>query len=239
MSENGVQLYNEAYCYYTGTNGYPLNYSKAFDLFTKAAECGNSDAMNYIGIMYESGMGVLQDTPMAISWYQKAADCINAWGMYNLGRYYLVGNGVERSIEKAFELFSRAYDINPQPLISIAVGKIYYERGEYGKVYKYLVSSIKHTDDPFAHYMMGYLLVHGYTPVKDIKGRQIFAFEHFEVAAKAGMAEGMFEYGRIMFALDEKKMRTNEARKWIEKSAKMGYAPAQKFHRLLRFQSFL
>lgn len=239
MNDNGVQLYNEGYCYYKGCNGYPLNYIKAFDLFNKAAECGNGDAMNCLGIMYENGEGTLQDISMTIYWYQKAAECHNAWGLYNLGRCYYSGTGVVRDIDKAFELFNRANDISSQPLISVAIGKIYFERGEYGKVYKYLSKNLKDVDDPFAHYMMGYLLITGHTPAKEVMGRQLLALEYFEVAAKAGMPEAMYEYGRIMHTMDNTGKHKYEARKWIEKSAKMGYAPAQKLHRLLRFQSFL
>lgn len=234
MSENGAQLYNEGYCYYKGCNGYPFNYCKAFDLFTKAAECGNSDAMNYLGIMYENGEGTVQDTRQMIYWYEKAAELNDVWGLYNLGRCYLCGSGVSEDHNKSMELFSKAYAISPQSLISVGIGKIYYERGEYNKAYKYLVKTVKDTDDPFAHYIMGFLITNGYTPIKDIKGRQIIAFEYFERAAKAGIAEGMFEYGRIMFALDNERKHTYEARKWVEKSAKMGYAPAKKLLRWMR-----
>lgn len=106
MSREADELYNEGYGYYYGGNDYPLDYDKAFERFTGAANLGNSDAMNYLGVMYQNGRGVGRNTALAADWYYKAirADNANAYAAYNLGNLYYTGDGVPRDMVKAFEL---------------------------------------------------------------------------------------------------------------------------------------
>jgi TPR repeat protein len=69
-----------------------IDYKQAIYLFLKAAEHGNADAMNYLGMMYEHGLGVPQDYGQAMQWYRKAAWHGNEWAQCNLHRLYdLVG----------------------------------------------------------------------------------------------------------------------------------------------------
>ena len=55
----------------------------------EAADAGNADAMNSLGLLYESA----QDYANAREWYEKAADAGNADAIYNLGWLYEDGNG--------------------------------------------------------------------------------------------------------------------------------------------------
>ena len=49
------------------------DYPKALYWFKKAAEQGYANAENYLGYMYEQGLGVPQDYNKALYWYKKAA----------------------------------------------------------------------------------------------------------------------------------------------------------------------
>jgi len=59
--------------YYCGS-GVPVDYSKAAELYRKAAEQGHVIAQNNLGSMYDSGLGVQQDSAQAVQWFRKAAE---------------------------------------------------------------------------------------------------------------------------------------------------------------------
>lgn len=77
------------------------NYSQAVFWYRKAAEQGNTDAQNNLGIMYANSRGVAQDFIEAVYWYRKAAEQGNAIAQNNLGWMYLDGRGVEKNYEQA------------------------------------------------------------------------------------------------------------------------------------------
>lgn len=84
------------------------DFSKAFKWYTKAAELGNSDAMNNLGILYENGQGVEKSYHKAFEWYTKAADLGNDWALKNTGDLYKNGQGVDKDFTKAIEWYTKA-----------------------------------------------------------------------------------------------------------------------------------
>ena len=51
------------------------NYSKAFELFSKAASQGLIDAQRAVGVMYHLGLSVEVDQVSAYMWFEIAASC--------------------------------------------------------------------------------------------------------------------------------------------------------------------
>lgn len=98
---------NLAIAYHFGT-GTPQNFSKAFDLYQRAANSGDGIAMNRIGLMYNKGQGVTQDDHIAFQWYVRAADAGNADGMSNMSLCYLWGMGVPTNINNAIYWMKKA-----------------------------------------------------------------------------------------------------------------------------------
>lgn len=84
------------------------NYSKAFNLFSKAAEHGNSDALYYLGVMYMDGLGFDKDYSEAVKWFRKAAVKGNALAQNNLGAMYNKGNGVPQNPAEAIKWYLMA-----------------------------------------------------------------------------------------------------------------------------------
>ena len=66
-------MYNLGYCFDKG-EGVEQNSTKAVELYTKAAEKGNSAAMFNLGHIFEMGEGVEQNLAKAVEWYTKAQD---------------------------------------------------------------------------------------------------------------------------------------------------------------------
>ena len=95
----------------TENSSYIANpYEEAEKWFLKSAEQGNSDAQNFLGIMYQNGQGVEKDYVEASKWYQKAAEQGNGSAQYNLGGLYANGKGVEQSDAEALKWYQKAAD---------------------------------------------------------------------------------------------------------------------------------
>jgi FOG: TPR repeat, SEL1 subfamily len=84
------------------------DYPKALYWFKKAAEQGNAKGENYLGYIYEQGLGVPQDYNKAVYWYKKAAEQGYAKGERNLGYMYQYGLGVPKDYNKAMYWYKKA-----------------------------------------------------------------------------------------------------------------------------------
>jgi tetratricopeptide (TPR) repeat protein len=67
------------------------DYATALRLWHPLAEQGDADAQFRLGVMYESGQGVLRSDAGAIKWYRKAAEQDDAVAQFNLGIMYAKG----------------------------------------------------------------------------------------------------------------------------------------------------
>ena len=84
------------------------DYEKAFREFLPLAEQGNTDAQNNLGVMYDGGMGVLENDAEAVKWFRKAAEQGDAYAQVNLGFMYGTGEGVPMNYVKAYMWYSLA-----------------------------------------------------------------------------------------------------------------------------------
>ena len=72
-----------------------------------AAEQGDADAQNKLGIAYSKGEGVTQDYAEAVKWYRKAADQGDADAQFNLGNAYCVSKGVPENADRRQRMLNR------------------------------------------------------------------------------------------------------------------------------------
>ena len=82
----------------------PADEGEAVRLLRRAAEEGNHDAENMLGVIAENA-GRFSD---ARAYYERSAEAGNVEGMGNLGVLYVTGRGVERDFVRARELLERA-----------------------------------------------------------------------------------------------------------------------------------
>jgi hypothetical protein len=78
--------------------------------YRKAADAGDADAMNSIGLMYDNGQGVLRDDRQAMAWYRKAAAGGNSNAALQLGFDYGMGHGVPIDYQQAMAWYRKAAD---------------------------------------------------------------------------------------------------------------------------------
>lgn len=88
------------------------NYATALKIWLAGAEEGDPKAQNYVGEIYEKGLGTDPDFAKAASWYRKAADQGFAQAQLNLGYLHEQGWGVPRDAGRAAELYAQAAGLN-------------------------------------------------------------------------------------------------------------------------------
>ena len=84
------------------------NSTEAVRWYTLAADKGDADAQNNLGVCYANGSGVELNYEEAAKWYRLAAEQGNAYGQGNLGWCYENGCGVEQSDEEAAKWYKLA-----------------------------------------------------------------------------------------------------------------------------------
>ena len=93
-----------AFINFNGLGGIPVDYKKAFDLYSKSITSNPDDSAihSQISIMYSYGLGVDQDYTKAFNHLSKAQKKKDDILVYeNIWSYYLYGTGVEQDILKA------------------------------------------------------------------------------------------------------------------------------------------
>lgn len=245
MTQEAINMYNEAYNYYKGKNGYPLNYTRALEKFNAAAQLGVSAAMNYLGVIYLEGKIVKRDYFVAVDWFFKATQAepadINA--MYNLGRAYYFGWGVSKNIQAAKEMLEKtiASGKDKRPpyaqscyLLGVIHTTVY---KNYTEAYPLFCEAATEGNIPEAWHNIGWLLENHITLSswnrypKDRRAveRDKCALNAYEKAANLGYAASMDSLGRLYFRYNQK----DTAYQWLDKASRLGYEPAQKRLRLM------
>src|SRR5262249_21414183 len=70
-----------------------------------AAQQGNTDAQNKLGLLYLQGQGVPVDFAQAAAWISTAAEQGEGNAQANLGALYLAGRGVPRDLVQAYKWY--------------------------------------------------------------------------------------------------------------------------------------
>jgi TPR repeat protein len=95
--------------YLIGTKAYNRgDFPLAFETFKALAEQGEVSSQNYLGFMYEKGLGVSQDKQQAVKWYTKAAEQGYSYAQYNLGIQFREGQGVPQDYQQALKWYTKA-----------------------------------------------------------------------------------------------------------------------------------
>jgi TPR repeat protein len=94
--ERGKYLYREQ------------NYTGAADLFRQAAKNGSAEAADYLGILYEFGLGTQPDCKEAKTWFQQGAKANSSNAMDHLGLLFEHGCGVKLDNAEAKRWFEKS-----------------------------------------------------------------------------------------------------------------------------------
>lgn len=113
-----------------GLTGYP-NYDEAFSWLEKAAERGDVDALNNLGVMCLNGWGLdAPDVQRAYELFSHAALAGNAKAQITLADGHQSGRGVERDLKSAIHWYREAA-LQGEPWAMYYLGELY-RLGDYG-----------------------------------------------------------------------------------------------------------
>lgn len=84
------------------------DYQTAFQECIAAANAGNANCQNAMGVLVKRGLGVVANPEAAFRWFFMAAEKNHPQARYNLGLMYEAGEGVEKSLSEAKKQFRKA-----------------------------------------------------------------------------------------------------------------------------------
>jgi hypothetical protein len=84
------------------------DYRTSLGVWLPQAQEGDPEAQNYVGEIYEKGLGIEPDYRTAAAWYRKAADQGSSRARINLGFLYEKGFGVEKDLAQALNWYRKA-----------------------------------------------------------------------------------------------------------------------------------
>ncbi len=103
-------------------------FARAHTLWIELAKVGDGESMNNLGMLYDTGQGVPQNSKEALTWFRKSSEHGYAGGMSNLGRMLEQGRGTSRHADTAAVWFRKAAELG-QADAQFNLG-VLYERGE-------------------------------------------------------------------------------------------------------------
>ena len=194
--------------------------AKALECYKKAAEAGNSDAMNNIGSMYYYASGVEQDYSKAIEWFTKSADNLNTNAMEWLAYMYSNGQGVEQDYSKAIEWYKKGVELGDTTAMYY-MGRIY-EVGagvevDLSKAIEWFEKSAALNNTESMN-RLGLL----YYNESDYDK----ALEWFKKSSDAGNATSMYNIGMMYYEGETVELDYAKAKEWFEKASELDNADA-------------
>lgn len=199
------------------------DWTKPKELYKKAAELGDTDAMNSLGLMYYCG----EDEPdykTAAEWYDKAVAGGNYHAMCSLGEMYLKGEGVKKDASEAFELFKKA-DAKGSLYGKYLLGRCYMN-GEgapqnVAKAIELYTDAARYDSD--AQYALGMCYLEGNGVKKNAKT----AVSYLEKAASRDFkGDASYKLGELYYAGEAVKKDDEKARSYWRKAAENDNADA-------------
>lgn len=93
------------------------DYRSALKVWLPQAEAGDAEAQNYVGEIFEKGLGQEPDYVSAKQWYARAAEQGHSRAQINLGYLYEKGLGVDQNITLALNWYRKASGITDDELV--------------------------------------------------------------------------------------------------------------------------
>jgi hypothetical protein len=161
------------------------NYEKAFNLYYKLANRGDTEAQMCLGILYQFGEGILQNSTEAAKWVDLSAEKGDAEAEFNLGTIYYQGKCVNANYDQGVEwLKSSAKKGHSEA--QYYLGSAYYVNKNYAESFKFLKSAAEngHLD---AQRYIGVMYFTG----KGVKQNIISSYMWLSISSSTGNTESI------------------------------------------------
>ncbi len=116
--------------YYDGHRGFEQSFSKAVELYKKAAANGDRQAQENLGYCYYYGRDMEPDYEKAFHYFALGAFDGHLISLYKIGDMYLNGYYVEKNEREAFEIYMRCLDTMTDEAAPKVAGPVYLRLGK-------------------------------------------------------------------------------------------------------------
>jgi len=99
QADDDIALFNIGVYYRDGRYGFPQDYTKALELWHRAAELGHAAAYRNIGVAYETGRGVEVDKKKSEYYHELAAIKGDAGARFSLGCHEVCAGNIDRALK--------------------------------------------------------------------------------------------------------------------------------------------
>ena len=188
-------LLNLGYMSLYGLNGVEINYKKAFEYYSLAAQSGDDVAINNLGSLYYSGVGVRKNITKAAELFAKASDLGNTEASLNLAVIYLSQKDSLGNTAEAIALLKKVAEDN-NPTGKYLLGYAYLKGIGVPLNTKKAVENIRFAADKNydeAQFIMGHLYEHGIGVPQNYNN----ALRYLNRAAQQGNVSAINELGEI------------------------------------------
>lgn len=201
------------------------DYAAAIRQWQPLAEAGDAAAQFGMAYLYDEGLGVAEDNPLAIKWYRRAAMQGDVLSLYNLGIMYRNGEGVAADDVRAYRFMWLAAELGDPDAVErlrelenligpeqIATAKQFATR--WGLVAGADLGAIASSD-----------LDAGYDAYE--RGDYSGAFRLWRPLAEAGNAEAQYNIGYMYDYGEGLPVDDQQAIYWFTAAAEQGHMTAQ------------
>jgi TPR repeat protein len=149
--------------------GVPVDYSRAFDWYQRAAVQGDPEGEVDLGLMYERGLGTSQDTVKALEWFHRSADKNGSAAELQLAIAYERGLGVRPDHGQASAWLAKSLAQHYPPAEAYAGYLAYTGQGEPRNLKRALVlfHTAAYRDDAVGDFYLGKMYFEGDGVTKD------------------------------------------------------------------------
>jgi len=146
-------------------------HEKALNIFRRLAEKGDPEAQFNLGLMYDNGMGLMQNSEKALKWYKASAKQDFPKAQNNLGMMYDYGRGVVQDKTEAvkwYKLAAAQGDLNAQCTLGVMYTNGEGVRKDINQAINWWKLAAK-SGYPLAQYNLGYIYAYGENVSTDMK----------------------------------------------------------------------
>lgn len=201
------------------------NFVEAAKCYRKAADQGELNAMNNLGLYYFTGKGVTQNMPEGVKWYQKAAEKGNALAQSSLGICYFNGHGIAQNIQEAAKWYRKAAD-QGMSVAQVNLGTCYLNGNgvpqNFTEAVKWYQIAANQGFAP-GQSCLGGCYLNG----QGVAQNFMEAAKWFHLAANQGIVEAQHNLGSCFFNGHGVPQNLPEAAKWLQLAANQGFVPSQ------------
>ncbi|HEV2335930.1 MAG TPA: TIR domain-containing protein [Stellaceae bacterium] len=202
------------------------SYTEAERWYRLAADQGNSDAQDKIGLLYDLGRGVSENQEEALHWYRMAAGQGNAAAQFHIGFLYSNGRGVSKDFGEAARWYRKSADQGYAPA-QINLGQLYKlglgVNQDYQNAMDWFEKAAKQ-NVPMAEIQVGLLYEEGSGVQQDYRQ----ALSWYRRAADVSVAPAQYLVARLYENGRGVSKNLEQARRWYTLAADQGNEDARK-----------